>query len=62
MTIKSDLKDAALQIFNEFISVNIQAVYIQKTSTYVAGGSLAVTDVNHLIRVIRDNTKQSYDA
>lgn len=55
MTIKEDFEAAAVQIFDTFESVIINAVYIQKSSTYTAGGNAAETPLEFPIRLIRDD-------
>lgn len=54
MTIKEDFEEAAVEIFLTFESVLIDAVYVQKSSTYTAGGNAAQTPVEYPMRLLRD--------
>ena len=62
MTIKSEFKAAALQVFDEFISINIAAVYLEKSAGYVAGGNLNGAPIEHDIRVIRESSQEAHDS
>ena len=57
MSVKTELQAAAVEIFDAFKSISIDAVYIQESSTYVAGGNLSITSVEYPIRLIRDTRR-----
>lgn len=59
MTLKEDFQAAATEIFDVFESVAIQAIYVQQSSTYVAGGNQVVTEIEHTVRLIKDTDKGS---
>lgn len=59
MTLKDDFQSAAVELFDTFDSVAVAAIYIQQSSTYVAGGNQAVTEIEHTIRLIKDIDKGS---
>ena len=58
MSVLSELQAAAVEIFDSFESLIINATYIQETSTYVAGGSSTVTQTEYPIRLIRDTRRE----
>ena len=54
MTLKTDFEAAAVEIFETFESLIIDAVYVQKSSTYTAGGNASQTLKEYPIRLLRD--------
>lgn len=58
MTLKDEFKSAAVEIFDEFISLNIAAIYLERNSAYIAGGSNNVDDTPHDIRLIRETKSE----
>ena len=54
MTIKNDFQEAAVEIFDSFESLAIDATYIKADSSYVAGGNLSPTENEYSLRLIRD--------
>jgi len=54
MTVKTDLAEAVVELFNSFESLIIEATITKAESSYTAGGNLLPTESTGNIRLLRD--------
>lgn len=61
MTIADDLRQAAIDVFDALTGVPVIATYIElQVGAYIPGGTTAVVEVPHQVRMVReDKTKDS---
>ena len=57
MTIKSELQAAAVELFDTFESIQVNATYKQQSASYSAGGNLTQAATEYSIRLIRDTRR-----
>ncbi|MDH3375358.1 MAG: hypothetical protein OEQ39_00105 [Gammaproteobacteria bacterium] len=57
MTVKDELQAAAVEIFNSFGSLIINATYIQDDPAYVPGGNLSSSATEYSVRLLRDERR-----
>ena len=57
MSIKSNLQAAAINLFNTFESMIINATYKKEESTYAPGGNNVITTTEYSVRLIRDTRR-----
>jgi len=55
MPSKEDFQAVAVRLFNSFEDFVFDAVYIQESSSYVAGGNLSAAAMEYPVRLLRDN-------
>ena len=55
MTVADDLRQAAIDIFDELTGVPIDVIYRQRAVTYIPGGETDTIDTDHPLRVIRED-------
>ena len=57
MSVLTEMQAAAVEIFDAFESMVINATYIQESSTYIPGGDITVASTEYSIRLIRDTRR-----
>lgn len=59
MSILEDFEAAAVEIFNTFDSLLVNATYVRETSDYIAGGNTVLTTTEYPIRLVRDEGRST---